>query len=42
MKNNCYESPLLTFFFVNEDVILASTVLDDGDKGIGYEIIFGD
>ena len=40
MKNKLYESPLIAFLFINEDVIMASPVLDGGDKGIGYDELF--
>ena len=42
MQKKCYEIPDVTFFVVDEDVILGSTVLDDGDKGIGYDTLFGE
>ncbi len=40
MKNNHYESPIVTLLYINEDVIMASPVLDGGDKGIGYDELF--
>ena len=40
MNNKHYESPIVAFLFINEDVILASPVLDGGDKGIGYDELF--
>lgn len=41
MKNNHYESPIVAFLIVKEDVLVASPVIDGGDRGIGYEILFG-
>ena len=42
MQKKCYEVPNVTFFVVDEDVILGSIVQDDGDKGIGYDTLFGE
>ena len=41
MKNNHYESPIVAFLIISEDVLLASPVIDGGDRGIGYESLFG-
>ena len=42
MKNNHYESPIVAFLMVKEDVLVASSVIDGGDRGIGYESLFGE
>lgn len=42
MKNNHYESPIVAFLIINEDVLLASPVIDGGDRGIGYGSLFGE
>ena len=41
MKNNHYEPPIVEFLIIGEDVLLASFVIDGGDRGIGYEGLFG-